>query len=179
MSGVRSQPLGSGRCTPAKQASDQSCAAPAAAHPDLCLQVKNIDVIQLGQHEMHTWYFSPLPPEYNNCKKLFFCEYRRAGGLRAGGSRCAAPWHLWLCRPAWQLGRAASSLLQARVMQTLADTAAHPQPRFRASALSLHFFKRRSQLLRHLATISSNRWLILKCLSVLLVFALFFVFVVA
>ena len=151
MSGVRSQPLGSGRCTPAKQASDQSCAAPAAAHPDLCLQVKNIDVIQLGQHEMHTWYFSPLPPEYNNCKKLFFCEYRRAGGLRAGGSRCAAPWHLWLCRPAWQLGRAASSLLQARVMQTLADTAAHPQPRFRASALSLHFFKRRSQLLRHLA----------------------------
>ena len=36
-----------------------------------------------------------------------------------------------------------------------------------------------AQLLRHLATISSNRWLILKCLGVLLVFALFFVFVVA
>jgi hypothetical protein len=42
-------------------------------------QVKNIDVIQLGQHEMHTWYFSPFPPEYNGCKKLFFCEYRRGG----------------------------------------------------------------------------------------------------
>ena len=36
-----------------------------------------------------------------------------------------------------------------------------------------------AQLLRHLATISSNRWLILKCLGVLLVFALFIVFVVA
>uniref|UniRef100_A0A383W7X2 Histone acetyltransferase n=1 Tax=Tetradesmus obliquus TaxID=3088 RepID=A0A383W7X2_TETOB len=53
-------------------------------------KVKNIDVIQLGMHEMETWYFSPLPPEYKDCKKLYFCEY------------------------------------------------------------SLHFFKRRSQLLRHL-----------------------------
>ena len=36
-----------------------------------------------------------------------------------------------------------------------------------------------AQLLRHLATISSNRWLVLKCLGVLLAFALFFIFVVA
>eukprot|EP00879_Flechtneria_rotunda_P020089 GHRR01021128.1.p1 GENE.GHRR01021128.1~~GHRR01021128.1.p1 ORF type:complete len:293 (+),score=97.42 GHRR01021128.1:807-1685(+) len=54
-------------------------------------KVKNIDVIQLGMHEMDTWYFSPLPPEYKDCKKLYFCEY------------------------------------------------------------SLHFFKRRSQLMRHLS----------------------------
>lgn len=54
-------------------------------------KVKNVDVIQLGPHEMHTWYFSPLPPEFSGCKKLYFCEY------------------------------------------------------------SLHFFKRRSQLLRHLS----------------------------
>eukprot|EP00878_Enallax_costatus_P002084 GHUV01002251.1.p1 GENE.GHUV01002251.1~~GHUV01002251.1.p1 ORF type:complete len:434 (+),score=154.19 GHUV01002251.1:93-1304(+) len=54
-------------------------------------KVKNIDMIQLGMHEMDTWYFSPLPPEYKDCKKLYFCEY------------------------------------------------------------SLHFFKRRSQLLRHLS----------------------------
>lgn len=31
-------------------------------------KVKNIDVIQLGMHEMDTWYFSPLPPEYKDCK---------------------------------------------------------------------------------------------------------------
>jgi hypothetical protein len=30
--------------------------------------VKNIDEIQLGMHEMDTWYFSPLPPEYKDCK---------------------------------------------------------------------------------------------------------------
>lgn len=42
----------------------------------LCAQVKNIEVIQLGQHEMHTWYFSPFPPEYKDCTKLYFCEYR-------------------------------------------------------------------------------------------------------
>jgi hypothetical protein len=47
-------------------------------------KVKNIDVIQLGPHEMHTWYFSPFPPEYNGCKKLFFCEYRWAGVGWAG-----------------------------------------------------------------------------------------------
>lgn len=38
-------------------------------------KVKNVDVIQLGMHEMDTWYFSPLPPEYKDCKKLYFCEY--------------------------------------------------------------------------------------------------------
>jgi len=34
----------------------------------MCVQVKNVDVIQLGMHEMDTWYFSPLPPEYKDCK---------------------------------------------------------------------------------------------------------------
>ena len=37
----------------------------------------------------------------------------------------------------------------------------------------------RSQLMRHLASISSDRWLVMKCLGVLLAFALFFIFVVA
>jgi hypothetical protein len=63
-------------------------------------QVKNIDVIQLGQHEMHTWYFSPFPPEYNGCKKLYFCEYRWGSnggpgrayrwGANRGPRRCRA-----------------------------------------------------------------------------------------
>jgi histone acetyltransferase MYST1 len=31
-------------------------------------KVKNVDMIQLGMHEMDTWYYSPLPPEYKDCK---------------------------------------------------------------------------------------------------------------
>lgn len=54
-------------------------------------KVKNIERIELGRHIMDTWYFSPFPPEYKDCKILYFCEY------------------------------------------------------------SLHFFKRRSQMLRHIA----------------------------
>ncbi|KAL4541910.1 hypothetical protein Ndes2526B_g06406 [Nannochloris sp. 'desiccata'] len=38
-------------------------------------KVKNIDRIELGRFEMETWYFSPLPDEYSNLKKLYFCEY--------------------------------------------------------------------------------------------------------
>ena len=38
-------------------------------------KVKNIQFIELGKYEMETWYFSPFPPEYNNCSRLFFCEF--------------------------------------------------------------------------------------------------------
>ncbi|OVA13667.1 MOZ/SAS-like protein [Macleaya cordata] len=38
-------------------------------------EVKNIEIIELGRYEMDTWYFSPCDPEYNDCKKLFFCEF--------------------------------------------------------------------------------------------------------
>jgi histone acetyltransferase MYST1 len=38
-------------------------------------KVKNVDRIELGRFEMETWYFSPLPEEYWNLKKLYFCEY--------------------------------------------------------------------------------------------------------
>jgi len=38
-------------------------------------KVRNILQIELGRHEMDTWYFSPFPPEYNDCQKLYFCEY--------------------------------------------------------------------------------------------------------
>jgi len=31
-------------------------------------KVKNVDKIELGRYQLETWYFSPLPPEYNNCK---------------------------------------------------------------------------------------------------------------
>ncbi|DBA83233.1 TPA: nucleoside triphosphate pyrophosphohydrolase ham1 [Trebouxia sp. C0005] len=38
-------------------------------------KVKNVERIELGRYEMETWYFSPLPQEYNMCKMLYFCEY--------------------------------------------------------------------------------------------------------
>ncbi|BDA40557.1 Histone acetyltransferase KAT8 [Coccomyxa sp. Obi] len=38
-------------------------------------KVKNVDKIELGRYQLETWYFSPLPPEYNNCKCLYFAEY--------------------------------------------------------------------------------------------------------
>lgn len=44
----------------------QSGAAGAAAAG--VLQVKNIEKIELGRFEMETWYFSPFPPEYRECK---------------------------------------------------------------------------------------------------------------
>ncbi len=34
-------------------------------------QVKNIERIELGRHQMDTWYFSPFPPEYKDCKVGF------------------------------------------------------------------------------------------------------------
>lgn len=38
-------------------------------------KVKNITKIELGRYEIETWYFSPFPSEYNNCEKLYFCEF--------------------------------------------------------------------------------------------------------
>ncbi|KAL0314244.1 UNVERIFIED_CONTAM: Histone acetyltransferase of the MYST family 1 [Sesamum angustifolium] len=38
-------------------------------------KVKNIATIELGRYEIDTWYFSPFPPEYHDCTKLFFCEF--------------------------------------------------------------------------------------------------------
>ncbi|KAG5021122.1 hypothetical protein JHK87_016977 [Glycine soja] len=38
-------------------------------------KVKNIATIELGRYEIETWYFSPFPPEYNDCLKLYFCEF--------------------------------------------------------------------------------------------------------
>lgn len=35
-------------------------------------KVKNVERIELGRYEMETWYFSPLPQEYNMCKVCSF-----------------------------------------------------------------------------------------------------------
>ncbi|PKU62538.1 putative MYST-like histone acetyltransferase 1 [Dendrobium catenatum] len=38
-------------------------------------KVKNIAKIEPGVYEIDTWYFSPFPPEYNDCFMLYFCEF--------------------------------------------------------------------------------------------------------
>eukprot|EP00793_Prasinoderma_coloniale_P002452 PRCOL_00001934-RA len=38
-------------------------------------KVKNVEKIELGKWEIDTWYFSPFPPQFNDCKKLYFCEF--------------------------------------------------------------------------------------------------------
>ena len=48
-------------------------------------KVRNILKIELGRHEMDTWYFSPFPAEYNDCSKLYFCEVRTRCRLRERG----------------------------------------------------------------------------------------------
>ncbi|CAO1613845.1 unnamed protein product [Parajaminaea phylloscopi] len=37
-------------------------------------RVKNFDFIEMGAHEIETWYFSPYPVEYATTGRLFICE---------------------------------------------------------------------------------------------------------
>ncbi|CAG9463488.1 unnamed protein product [Pedinophyceae sp. YPF-701] len=38
-------------------------------------KVKNIHKVELGRHELDTWYFSPYPAPYSDCHKLYVCEF--------------------------------------------------------------------------------------------------------
>jgi hypothetical protein len=48
-------------------ASEVSSAPPTHSIP-FPSQVKNIAQIELGRHVMDTWYFSPYPAEFKDCK---------------------------------------------------------------------------------------------------------------
>ena len=48
-------------------------------------KVKNVERIELGRYEMETWYFSPLPQEYNMCKVCSTSSLRWLWGVRGGG----------------------------------------------------------------------------------------------
>lgn len=52
-------------------------------------KVKNIGKIELGRYEMDTWYFSPFPPDFRDCRKLYFCEFtlEASAWARFGGAR--------------------------------------------------------------------------------------------
>merc|ERR1719193_517518 len=53
---------------------DPTTAALEKEHETLT-KVKYIDRVQIGKHEIDTWYFSPYPEEYGKCSKLWICEY--------------------------------------------------------------------------------------------------------
>jgi histone acetyltransferase HTATIP len=38
-------------------------------------RVKNMNKIQMGEHEVETWYFSPYPKEYAYCDTLYICGF--------------------------------------------------------------------------------------------------------
>ena len=57
-------------------------------------RVKNLDKIQMGKHEVETWYFSPYPIEFAHLDCLYICEmclsyFPSAFVLKRHRSKCA------------------------------------------------------------------------------------------
>jgi hypothetical protein len=48
-------------------------------------KVKNIEKIELGRYEMETWYYSPFPPEYRDCRVRGLVGAGEVGGPGVGG----------------------------------------------------------------------------------------------
>ncbi|KAF9390398.1 Histone acetyltransferase [Podila verticillata] len=44
-------------------------------NPHEVARVKNLNLIQIGKHEVETWYFSPYPIEYAYLPILYICEF--------------------------------------------------------------------------------------------------------
>ncbi|GJJ76438.1 histone acetyltransferase HTATIP [Entomortierella parvispora] len=44
-------------------------------NPHEVSRVKNLNLIQIGKHEVETWYFSPYPVEYAHLPILYICEF--------------------------------------------------------------------------------------------------------
>ncbi|KAK7538085.1 histone acetyltransferase-like protein esa1 [Phyllosticta citribraziliensis] len=38
-------------------------------------RVRNLERVQMGQHEIEPWYFSPYPVELTDCDMVFICEF--------------------------------------------------------------------------------------------------------
>ncbi|KAF9952233.1 Histone acetyltransferase [Mortierella alpina] len=44
-------------------------------NPHEVARVKNLNLIQIGKHEVETWYFSPYPVEYAHLPIMYICEF--------------------------------------------------------------------------------------------------------
>jgi len=38
-------------------------------------RVRNVEWILYAGYDIATWYYSPFPEEYQDCQRLFICEY--------------------------------------------------------------------------------------------------------
>lgn len=85
-------------------------------------KVKNVQVIELGRHEIDTWYFSPYPEPHASCQKLYICEYtlkyfRKKKTLLRHMAKCTLK-----CPPGDEIYRS-----PARAGTALAGTYTNPQ----------------------------------------------------
>ena len=44
-------------------------------HDEEAPQVRNVEWILYAGYDIATWYYSPFPEEYEDCQRLFICEY--------------------------------------------------------------------------------------------------------
>lgn len=91
-------------------------------------KVKNIATIELGRYEIETWYFSPFPAEYNDCLKLYFCEFclnfmKRKEQLQRHMVRCAWNFAMLCCSMVYIA--VAHLNLKLSVARLLRDSACH------------------------------------------------------
>lgn len=108
--------------------------------------MKNIEKIELGRYEMETWYYSPFPPEYRDCK-VRKRPRRRAGWGHGPGPLGLLPWRSAprrLRRP-----RAPLSHSLCPPLPYTPPVPAVPQKLYFCE-YDLQFFKHRHQMLRHL-----------------------------
>lgn len=158
------------------------------------MQVKNIDQIELGRHLIDTWYFSPFPPEFRDCKVGGPAGSAVGGGGAPRGAAAAAPPCLRGSPQSMGCGRAgwnasppshahthtcsrsvfphcrlhtptptAKLSLSTPTPAPLESPAARPSPlppvclqKLFFCEYTLQFFKRRSQMLRHLSKVRTR-----------------------
>lgn len=120
--------------------------------------MKNIEKIELGRYEMETWYYSPFPPEYRDCKVRGVG--RRVGvgavlGQLWGRSRGAA-----VAASRWGLGHLLQPCCHCPMSSLLCNL---PSPqKLYFCEYDLQFFKHRHQMLRHLRKVGAGAGLGLK-----------------
>ena len=108
-------------------------------------KVKNVERIELGRFEMETWYFSPLPPEFKDCKVSMAKFELSARSPSTAGLECDQQHSgscSLLCGPGNGMPYACGTLAHS-------EMAPGVQKLYFVEG-DLSFFKHRSQMLQHL-----------------------------
>ena len=85
-------PAAAGQQTPSTPRQTGSLAVP-GQHDDVITRMKNIELIELGKHQIKPWYFSPYPQELVSLPCIYICEFC----LRYVRSRKCLSRHLAKC----------------------------------------------------------------------------------